>query len=72
MIGDSSTENLNWYPVAVGLVTIFGLFWTAMVVYAMASRNLGIDSNNISRHPNQKKNKKNIENGSSEAKSQLI
>ena len=32
---------------------IFGLFWTAM-----ASRLSGIDSNNISRHPSQKKPKK--------------
>ena len=32
---------------------IFGLFWTAM-----ASRLLGIDSTNISRHPSQKNPKK--------------
>ena len=45
---------------------ILGLFLTAM-----ASRLTGIASTNISRHPSQK-NQKNIENGSSEAKSQLI
>ena len=45
---------------------IFGLFLTAM-----ASRLSGIGSTNISRHPSQNKTK-NIENGNSEGKSQLI
>ena len=45
---------------------IFGLFWTDM-----ASRLSGIASTNISRHPSQKA-QKNIKNGSSEGKSQLI